>query len=441
MMSRYDVYKDSGVEWIGEIPEHWYLNKVKRTTYVKGRIGWKGLRSDDFVSQGPFLITGTDFGVNGELKWENMYHVSHERYNEDPFIQVREGDVLITKDGTIGKIVYVNNLSGPSCLNSGVFVTRPKTGEYISKYFYWILKSSIFSVFVDYKSGGSTILHLYQNVFEEFNFPISSPPEQTQIVEYLDAKTALIDKLISVKLRKIELLKEKRTALINHVVTKGLNPNVKMKDSGIEWIGEIPEHWDYKKITHCFNLIGSGTTPSSTTSEYYENGKINWLQTGDLNDGIITRTSKLITQKAFDDLNLKIYPSNSLIIAMYGATIGKVGLLKIDTTTNQACCVLADPKGVFVNYVFYWFIANKDRVLSLGYGGGQPNISQETIKSLRIHCPPTTEQTQIVTYLDKKTKKIDNQLTLEQKKIDLLKEYRQSLISEVVTGKIKVTKD
>lgn len=205
------------------------------------------------------------------------------------------------------------------------------------------------------------------------------------------------------------------------------------KDSGVEWIGEIPEHWDYKKITHCFNLIGSGTTPSSTTSEYYENGKINWLQTGDLTDGIITRTSKLITQKAFDDLNLKIYPSNSLIIAMYGATIGKVGLLKIDTTTNQACCVLADPKGVYVNYAFYWFIANKDRVVSLGYGGGQPNISQETIKSLRIHCPPTTEQTQIVTYLDKKTSLIDELISLKERKIELLKEKRIALINHVVT--------
>jgi type I restriction enzyme S subunit len=441
MMPRYNAYKDSGIEWIGEIPEHWYLNNVKRTTYVKGRIGWKGLRSDDFLTQGPFLITGTDFGANGELTWDNMYHVSQERYDEDPFIQVKEGDVLITKDGTIGKIVYINSIKGPTCLNSGVFVTRPITPEYISRFFYWVIKSSIFNVFVDYNSGGSTILHLYQNVFENFTFPIPTVKEQTQIVECLDAKTALIDKLISVKQQKIELLKEKRNALINQAVTKGLDSNVKMKKSGVEWIGKIPEHWGYKKITHCFNLIGSGTTPSSTTSEYYENGKINWLQTGDLTDNFITRTSKLITQKAFDDLNLKIYPSNSLIIAMYGATIGKIGLLKIDTTTNQACCVLADPKGVYVNYVFYWFIANKDRVVSLGYGGGQPNISQETIKSLRIHCPPTEEQAQIVTYLDKETKKIDNLLNLEQKKIDLLKEYRQSLISEVVTGKIKVTKD
>jgi type I restriction enzyme S subunit len=249
----------------------------------------------------------------------------------------------------------------------------------------------------------------------------------------------LIDKLVSVKQRKIELLKEKRTALINHVVTKGLDPNVIMKDSGVEWIGEIPEHWGYKKITHFFSLIGSGTTPTSTSSEYYEAGEISWLQTGDLTDSIVMETSKLITQKAKEDFKLKKYPSNSLIIAMYGATIGKVGLLKIETTTNQACCVLAEPKSVYINYVFFWFIANKERVVSLAYGGGQPNISQETIKSLRIHCPPINEQQQIVSYLDEKTKEIDDLLTLEQKKIDLLKEYRQSLISEVVTGKIKVT--
>ena len=108
-MKKYNLYKDSGVEWIGEIPSRWYLNKVGNNTYVKGRIGWKGLRSEDFIDEGPFLITGTDFNKDGSINWENMYHVDQERYDEDPFIQLQDHDVLITKDGTIGKVVYVGN--------------------------------------------------------------------------------------------------------------------------------------------------------------------------------------------------------------------------------------------------------------------------------------------------------------------------------------------
>jgi type I restriction enzyme S subunit len=211
--------KDSGVEWIGEIPSHWYLNKVGNNTYVKGRIGWKGLRSEDFIDEGPFLITGTDFNKDGTINWEKMYHVNQERYDEDPFIQLEDNDVLITKDGTIGKVVFVGNLKGTTCLNSGIFLTRPTNNEYLSRYFYWMLLSNVFKVFVDYNSGGSTIQHLYQNVFVNFKFPIPPLSEQTQIVSYLDEQTQLIDKNIQTEEKKIELLKEYRQSLISEVVT------------------------------------------------------------------------------------------------------------------------------------------------------------------------------------------------------------------------------
>lgn len=211
--------KDSGVEWIGEIPSGWGFNKVGNNTYVKGRIGWKGLRSEDFIEKGPYLITGTDFKKDGTIEWENMYHVSQERYDEDPFIQLQDHDVLITKDGTIGKVLYVGNLKGQTCLNSGIFLTRPTKDEYISKYFYWILLSNVFKVFVNYNSGGSTIQHLYQNVFVNFKFPIPPHREQQQISDYLDYKTSKIDKLIDIESKRIDLLKEYRQSLISDVVT------------------------------------------------------------------------------------------------------------------------------------------------------------------------------------------------------------------------------
>lgn len=205
------------------------------------------------------------------------------------------------------------------------------------------------------------------------------------------------------------------------------------KDSGVEWLGEIPEHWEIMKTTHVFNKIGSGTTPTSTDTKYYD-GEINWLQTGDLTDNIISETSKKITYKALKDFStLKIYPKNSLVIAMYGATIGKAGILDIETATNQACCVLSNAKQILEKYAFYWFLASKNNIISMGYGGGQPNISQDLIKSLRITIPTRDEQTKIASFLDKKTTQIDEVISQKEKLIELLKERKQIVINDAVT--------
>jgi len=169
---RYPAYRDSGVEWIGEVPDGWEIKKIKHTTYVKGRIGWQGLKSDEFIEKGPFLVTGTDF-IDGEVNWETCYHVLEERYNEDPYIQIRENDLLITKDGTIGKTAIVKNLPDIACLNSGIFLTRSISEDYITEFMYWILNSVVFSKFIDYTKTGTTINHLYQNVFVDFAFPRS----------------------------------------------------------------------------------------------------------------------------------------------------------------------------------------------------------------------------------------------------------------------------
>ncbi|MDD2413177.1 MAG: restriction endonuclease subunit S, partial [Bacteroidales bacterium] len=180
------------------------------------------------------------------------------------------------------------------------------------------------------------------------------------------------------------------------------------KDSGIEWIGEIPEHWEVKKLNYCFSLIGSGTTPTAGKTEYYNNGEINWLQTGDLNNSEINETSKKITQKALDDYStLRFYPVDSIVIAMYGATIGKTGLLKIESTTNQACCVLSEPINLNIKFAFYWLNSIKNHIISLSYGGGQPNINQEQIRSVRIQIPTPSVQTTIANYLDRKTAEIN----------------------------------
>jgi len=206
------------------------------------------------------------------------------------------------------------------------------------------------------------------------------------------------------------------------------------KDSGIEWIGEIPSHWAIKKLNYCFEQIGSGTTPTAGKSEYYENGEFNWLQTGDLNDTEIFETSKKITQSALNDYStLRFYQKNSLVIAMYGATIGKTGLLNIESTTNQACCVLSKPKGLNHRFAFYWLNYVKPHVISLSYGGGQPNINQEQIRSLKIQIPTPEEQTAIATYLDRKTAEIDELIADKKRLLELYEEEKTAIINQAVT--------
>jgi type I restriction enzyme, S subunit len=170
-MERYEKYKDSGVEWLGEIPEGWEKKKIKHKCYVKARVGWKGLKSSEFLTNGyAFLITGTDF-KNDRIYWADCYHIDQDRYDEDPYIQLQNGDLLITKDGTIGKLAIVSGLEKPACLNSGVFVIRSLDKDLSTRYLFWVLKSISFSQFNEYTSYGSTIQHLYQNVFVEFWFP------------------------------------------------------------------------------------------------------------------------------------------------------------------------------------------------------------------------------------------------------------------------------
>lgn len=210
--------KDSGVDWIGEIPEHWNKNKIKYTSYVKGRIGWQGLRSDEFIDEGPHLVTGTDF-INGLINWKTCYHISEERYNEAPAIQLKENDLLITKDGTIGKVAIVKGKPERAILNSGIFVTRPLNASYLTEYMYWLLTSEMFKKYIKYMETGSTIKHLYQETFVNFIFPLPDISEQKRIVEFLNVKVREVDSILQEISFQIEKLKDYRQSLIYEAVT------------------------------------------------------------------------------------------------------------------------------------------------------------------------------------------------------------------------------
>lgn len=212
--------RDSGIQWIGEIPEGWNTIKIKFTSWLKGRIGWDGLKSSEFVEEGPFLITGTDFD-NGCINWNTCVHISEQRFQEDELLHIKENDLLITKDGTIGKLAIVKNCPEKVSLNSGVMIIRNDSKyKYIDKYLYYLLSSNQFLLWFELsQSGNSTIRHLYQGQFYDFEYTYPSIQEQEQIANYLDEKCAKIRRIMEIKRNKIDKLQTYKKSLIYEYVT------------------------------------------------------------------------------------------------------------------------------------------------------------------------------------------------------------------------------
>ncbi|EPT3994213.1 restriction endonuclease subunit S [Campylobacter upsaliensis] len=211
-------YKNSGIEYLGLIPHHWEAVKVKFTAYVKGRIGFHGLNSNEFrYDEGAYLVTGNDFD-NNEVMWDKCRRVSEERFYEDPNIHLQNNDLLITKDGTIGKTAIVNNCPKQATLNSGIFLVRTLKEMCFVKYLFFIINSQYFKEFVNVKTSGSTIKHLYQSDFHDLKIPLPPLQEQKQIANFLDEKCEKINSAIEKTKRQIELIKEYKNTLINEAV-------------------------------------------------------------------------------------------------------------------------------------------------------------------------------------------------------------------------------
>lgn len=436
-MERYEKYKDSGIEWIGEIPEQWDVKKIKHRCYVKGRVGWKGLKSSEFLTNGfSYLVTGTDF-KNDTVDWDNCYHIDEERYNEDPYIQLQNEDLLITKDGTIGKLAVVTNLDKPACLNSGIFVVRSTKEDFSTRYLLWVLKSSTFTDFNGLTAYGSTIQHLYQNVFVEFAFAF--PPVQTQIsiADYLRKKTTEIDQIIANKQKLIALYEEEKQAIINQAVTKGLDPNVKMKDSGVEWLGEIPEHWEVKKLKFVAT-INDETLPETTDEDY----SIEYIEISDVKSGIGIINTTNYSFKDAPSRARRIVKKGDVIVSTvrtYLKSIAKVESIIENLIASTGFAVIRSRK-IDSNYVGYLFYSEQliGEIISHSTGVSYPAINATQLGDFFIPIPPVFEQLNIVTHIEKECNRLDAIIEKFNKQIDLLQEYRTTLISEVVRGKIKV---
>ncbi len=439
----YPKYKDSGVEWIGEVPEGW---EVKRLRHISA---FKNSSVDKKTYEGQAVVglcNYTDVYYNEFITKDLPFMQATASPTEIEQFSLQKGDVIITKDSEdpsdIGiPALVADDVPGVIC---GYHLTQIRAGDLnTARLIHRTMQSHVTQAYFFVEAPGITRYGLGQDTIGNVSVCLPPPDDRATVAVWIDRETARVDAIIAKKTRFIELLKEKRSALITHAVTQGINPNVKMKDSGVEWIGEVPEHWDRRKIAHAFACIGSGTTPPSDQDRWYSDGEIPWITTGELRETVITETSKCVTTKALEEFStLRLYPAGSLAIAMYGATIGRLGILGVPATTNQACCVLSGEISLSIRFAYFWLLAFKQQIIDLyAAGGGQPNINQEVIAYLRVPAPNLVEQATIAAFLDRETARIDLLTQKTQHSIDLLKERRAALITAAVTGQIDLREE
>ena len=420
-MERYNEYKDSGVQWLGEIPSHWETRLLKYSCSLKGRIGWNGLRSDEFQDTAfAYLVTGQDF-IGSEIDWSKCYQISRERYDEDPFIQLKNGDMLITKDGTIGKVAKVTNLDKPACLNSGIFVIKQKGSFFNQGFLYWMLCSNVLKEFNVYTQTGATIAHLYQNVFE--NMPCLLPPisEQQAIATYLDTATAKIDEAIAQQQKMIDLLNERKQIIINNAVTKGLNPDAPMKDSGVDWIGEIPEHWMTRRMRYLCKI----KTGDKDTINRVDEGKYPFY----------VRSPKV------ERINSYTFDGEAVLMAGDGVGAGKVfHYVNGKFGCHQRVYIFHDIKNINGEYLYFYMKSLfKHTIEQLSAKSTVDSVRLNMIQDFIVAIPTNEEQTSILSYLHKQIEKFDVAIANATKQIAFLQERKQIIINDVVTGKVKVS--
>lgn len=422
----YPAYKDSGVEWLGKVPEHWNIERVRQRYHLRNG----------------YPFNSSLFQPEGEA--ENRLIRIRDLTPTDAFIYTEEactdnalignGDVLIGMDGDFNAVLWNE---GRAKLNQRVCALR---GATVAQTKYFLYSIPMVLGIINNTAYATTVKHLSSG--EVMSAKLAFPPQKElgKIVEILDRETARIDSLVAAKTRFIELLKEKRQALITRAVTKGLDSTVKMKDSGVEWLGQVPEHWEISAIKHWFTTTSGGTPDTKQQDRFYtEDGGTPWIRTTDLNNGRLDEFEISITDDAIKETACSIVPCGSVLVAMYGGagTIGKNALLKIDACINQALCALLPNRFFDDEYTFlyvqfykpYWMIdAESSRK--------DPNINQDLVKNAKIMRPSINEQHDIVEYINRKTTRIDALIDKTQRSIELLKERRSALITAAVAGKI-----
>lgn len=438
-MKAYDKYKDSGVEWLGEIPEHWEVRKLKNMMkFSKGLT----ITKDNLREEGVWCVNygevHSKYGFEVDPTIHSLKCVSADYLKEHSTSLLDEGDFIFADtsediEGS-GNFTYLNS-------NKKVFagyhtVIGRRSTQFLSRFLAYEFDSFRFRGQIRSKVKGVKVYSITQVLLK--NQYVWLPPisEQKAIVTFLDEKCGKIDEAISIKEKQIALLKEHRQIIIQEAVTKGLDKNVKLKDSDVDWIGEIPEHWEVKRLKYIFNKIQTGSTPSTTNLKYF-GGDVNWFNPKDLNVEMLNYSEKKLSKAALVANQVKLFEGDSILIVGIGATAGKTSYLNEKATFNQQ---ITGFKSMQNNNKFYFFLfKNLSQVfLSLAQFTTLPILNNEFFKKVLLPLPSKIEQQQIVDYLEAQTSKIDKAIGLKTEQVEKLKLYKQSLINEVVTGKVQV---
>ena len=421
--------KDSGIKWIGEVPEDWGIKPIK---HIFGAIG-SGTTPDS--SKVEYYDGNINWLQSGDLyKKDYVYAVSKTitdlGYRSSASLRIYQAPFLAIAmyGASIGNLA-ISKID--ACVNQAVAVLKGE--ENIVRFAKLALEISKTELI--FAAQGGTQPNINQVLIKNWVIPFPSEIEIKKIADFLDKKVAQLDKIKSLLEEQIKTLEDYRKSLIYETVTKGLDKTVPLKDSGVDWIGQIPEGWGVKSIKHIFDVIGSGTTPDSSKTEYY-GGDINWLQSGDLyKTDYVASVSKTITELGYlSSASLKIYEAPFLAIAMYGASIGNLAISKIDACVNQAVVVLKGKEDT-VRFVKFGLEISKSELIFAAQGGTQPNINQVLIKNWLIPFPGEIEIREIADFLDKKTEQINQMIAIKKEQIENINKQRQTLIYDYVTGK------
>ncbi|WMI65527.1 restriction endonuclease subunit S [Aestuariibaculum sp. YM273] len=443
-MKKYDSYKDSGIDFIGNIPSDW--DRVRIKSLVSSKVTDGPHETPEWKEEGiPFISAEAikESGINLDYKRGFISQEQHLEYCKKS--KVYKGDILFCKSGsTTGKSAFVTT-DVEFGIWSPLAIIRADKGKVDNRYLFQFIQSSVFRSQVETGWTFGTQPNIGMGTLE--NLWISLPTSleiQTQIANYLDYKTTKIDDLITKKENLIELLKEERTAIINQAVTKGLDPNVPMKDSGIEWLGEIPEHWIEARIKNVVTIIGRIGFRGYTTADLVDegDGAISLSPSNIKNQKLVLENCTYLSWEKYEESpEIKIYPDD-VILVKTGSTIGKTAIITENTpemTLNPQLVVMKEIK-LLPKFLYFLMTSNYFQGYFKVYtaGGSTPAISQEKINNFKIAYPSWDEQQKIVDLLEKTESRIENLSIKLNKEIELLKEYKTALISEVVTGKVDV---
>ena len=428
--------KPSGIDWIGDIPNNWETSRIKYHYQISLGKMLQPIQENSTDTLEHYMCSAniTWAGVDTSILKQMWFSPAEKKQ-----YRLLDGDLLVSEGGDVAvSCIWRNELDECYLQNAGHRVRQNALSDNRFIY-YWLFFLKNYGI-VDLICNKATIAHFTKEKFGELPICIMSIDEQVAIADFLDKECAQIDSIAADLEKQIALLQQYKKSLITETVTKGLDKSAPMKDSGVEWIGKIPEHWQKTRIKFEASIIGSGTTPDSGNSMYYDNGEHSWIQSGDLyGKDYIYETEKQLTNLAILECHaLNWYTKDYVVVAMYGASVGNVAISKIDSFTNQACCVIKLNEKNDNRYLFYFLKAAQEEMLLKAFGGTQPNISQIIIKNLNFLNVPLLEQIEIADFLDSKCDMINEMLKSKKDQYDILIKHKKSLIYEYVTGKKRV---